>query len=111
MNNNDYYNKLQKHIETMESLRAEGKTIGKGIIGESLLKDDLFFCAALARSLRLIDGVKILLEERNLTCSGALLRLEMDNCMRTYAAFIAENRDEFFDCVIDGRRQSRDPGR
>ena len=42
MNNNDYYNKLQKHIETMESLRAEGKTIGKGIIGESLLKDDLF---------------------------------------------------------------------
>ena len=34
----------------------------------------------------------MMLKERNLTCAGVLLRMQMDNCMRTYAAFIAEDK-------------------
>ena len=43
-----------------------------------------------------------MLQDRNLTCAGVLLRMQMDNCMRTYAAFIAEDRDAAVQCVIDG---------
>lgn len=97
-----YYAALDRIIDSLEKLRSEGVRIARGIIGETLTKDDLFFCASLDRCLRLTDGIIPLLKERNLTCAGALLRLQMDNCMRTYAAFIAEDRTKVIDCIIDG---------
>lgn len=76
--------------------------MARGIIGENLTKDDLFFCATLDRCLHLMDGLSIMLRERNLTCAGPVLRLQMDNCMRTYAAFIAEDKDAVTSCLIHG---------
>ena len=102
MNNKKYYTALNRLIDSLEELRLKGVKIARGIIGETLTKDDLFFCASLDRCLRLTDGIITLLKERNLTCAGALLRLQMDNCMRTYAAFIAEDRTKVIDCIIDG---------
>lgn len=102
MNNSEYLGALEEIIGSLKELRAEGINIAKGIIGETLTKDDFFFCASLDRCLRLTDGIILLLRERNLTCSGALLRLQMDNCMRTYAAFIAEDRTKVINCIIDG---------
>lgn len=32
------------------------------------------------------------------------MRLQLDNCMRTYAAFIAADKDAVIDCVISGNR-------
>ena len=102
MKNTEYLTKLDEIIASLKMLRSEGVTIARGIVGETLTKDDLFFCASLDRCLRLTDGIILLLKERNLTCAGALLRLQMDNCMRTYAAFIAEDRTKVIDCIIDG---------
>ena len=102
MNNEEYFMVLDKYITSLQELRAEGIIIAHGIIGENLTKDDLFFCASLDRCLHLIDGVIVLLRERNLTCAGPILRLQMDNCMRTYAAFIAEDRTKVVDCLIYG---------
>ena len=102
MNNEAYFSALDKIIDSLEKLRLEGVTLAKDIIGENLTQDDFFFCASLDRCLRLTDGIILLLKERNLTCAGALLRLQMDNCMRTYAAFIAEDRIKIIDCIIDG---------
>ena len=102
MNNSEYLGALEEIIGSLKELHAEGINIAKGIIGETLTKDVFFFCASLDRCLRLTDGIILLLRERNLTCSGALLRLQMDNCMRTYAAFIAEDRTKVIDCIIDG---------
>lgn len=76
--------------------------MARGIISENLTKDDLFFCATLDRCLHLMDGFSIMLRERNLTCAGPVLRLQMDNCMRTYAAFIAEGKDAVTSCLIHG---------
>lgn len=45
-----------------------------------------------------------MLQKRNLTCAGVLLRMQMDNCMRTYAVFIAEDRSAVIDCIINGSR-------
>ena len=100
MNNKTYYTALDRIIGSLEKLRTEGVTIARGIIGETLTKDDLFFCASLERCLRLTDGITILLKECDLTCAGALLRLQMDNCMRIYTAFITEDRSKAIDCII-----------
>ena len=102
MNNEVYFMSLDEYERALKELRTQGIAIATGIIGENLAKDDLFFCASLDRCLRLIDGVIPMLKERNLTCAGALLRLQMDNCLRTYAAFIAADKEKVIDCIISG---------
>ncbi len=39
---------------------------------------------------------------------GALLRMQLDNCMRTYAAFIAEDKIRVIDCVVKGDIKLKD---
>lgn len=102
MTNEEYYQEIEERIATLQSLRREAISLSRGMIGESLLQEDLFFCAAADRCIRLIDGFIPMLRNRNLTCAGVLLRMQMDNCMRTYAAFIAEDRNAVVNCIIDG---------
>ena len=102
MTNEEYYQEIEERITTLQTLRREAIDLSCGIIGESLLQEDFFFCASADRCIRLIDGFIPMLRERNLTCAGVLLRMQMDNCMRTYAAFIAEDRDAVVNCIIDG---------
>lgn len=93
MNNTEYYDAAEKRIKKLMELRKQGISLAKGIIGETLFKEDFFFCTSADRSLNLIDGFADMLRKRNLTCVGALLRLQMDNCMRSYAAFIAKDKE------------------
>lgn len=102
MTNEEYFLQIEPIIAELQRLRQEAVNLSAGMIGESLLQEDLFFCAAADRCIRLIDGFVLMLRDRNLTCAGAMLRLQMDNCMRTYAAFIAEDRKAVVDCVING---------
>lgn len=102
MTNEEYSKELDLKIEALKELRSQGIQLARGIIGENLTKGELFFCASLDRCLHLMDGFVVMLRERNLTCAGALLRLQMDNCMRTYAAFIAKDKNAVTDCLIDG---------
>ena len=104
MENNEYYSIILQYIKDLKLLRKEGVQLGSAVIGESLFKEDLYFLAAINRCLDLIDGFIELIDNRNLTCAGALLRLQMDNCMRTYAVFIADNKDEVVNCIISGER-------
>ena len=102
MTNAEYYQEIEELITTLQSLRREAISLSRGIIGESLMQEDFFFCAAADRCIRLIDGYIPMLRDRNLTCAGVLLRMQMDNCMRTYAAFIAEDQNAVSNCIIDG---------
>ena len=104
MDNVAYFAELDARISEIKKLRGQCPFFAKGIIGQTLIKEDLFFCAALDRSVQLSEGFIVLLQERNLSCAGALLRLQMDNCMRTYAAFIAADKDAVIDCIIHGRK-------
>ena len=104
MDNVAYFAELDARISEIKKLRGQCPIFAKGIIGQTLIKEDLFFCAALDRSVQLSEGFIVLLQERNLSCAGALLRLQMDNCMRTYAAFIAADKDAVIDCIIHGRK-------
>lgn len=100
MTNDEYFDEITPKIESLSEIRKKGKDIAAGIIGQTLLREDLFFCASADRNMNLTDGFVEMLRTRNLTCAGALLRLQMDNCMRTYAAFIAKDRRSVIDCII-----------
>ena len=106
MDNTEYYNELENRIITIRELRKSCTILAADIIGKTLFKEDFFFCAAADRCAQLSDGLIVLLQHRNLSCVGALLRLQMDNCMRTYAAFIAADQPAVIDCVIKGRKIS-----
>ena len=102
MTNEEYFDKIVSPIEALRILNSEAKELAVRIIGENLLKEDLCLCAMLDRSMRLTDGFIPMIEARNSTCAGALLRLQMDNCLRLFALFIAKDRDEAVDRIIDG---------
>ena len=104
MKKEEYNVERASYIEQLQELRKKAVSIATGIIGETLCTDDLFFCASVDRCIRLIDGLIPMLRDRNLTCVGVLLRTQMDNCMRTYDAFIAKDRNAVIRCILDGTR-------
>ena len=106
MDNAEYGRELEKRINFIKDMRKKCAPLAAGIVGKTLFKEDFFFCAALDRCVQLSEGIVVLLQQRNLSCVGALLRLQMDNCMRTYAAFIAADKDAVIDCIIHGRKIS-----
>lgn len=102
MTNEEYFGKIASPIEALKILRTEAITLAAKIIGENLLREDLCICAMLDRSIRFADGFTPMIEARNLTCAGAFLRLQMDNCLRLFAFFIANDKNEAVDCIING---------
>ena len=106
MNNEEYNESLRERLHKLKELREAAKSVAKGIIGNTLYKEDLFFTSALDRSVALLDGIVDMLKVRNLMCVGILVRSQIDNCMRIFAAFIAEDKTAFMDGFLDGKRIS-----
>ena len=102
MNNTEYKKEIEALIPELERINEEAIPIAKGIIGNTLLQVDLGFAALLNRSQQLTDGFIAMVKARNLTCVAALLRLQLDNCMRLYALYIAEDRKGFINSLMDG---------
>lgn len=106
MTNDEYLHQIAPKVETLTTLSTEALSLCQGIIGRSLTKEDFYFSASANRCINLITGFVDMLKTRNLTCAGVLLRMQMDNCMRTYAAFIAEDCNAVVDCIIQGGKIS-----
>ncbi len=106
MNTEEYYEFLNERFQKIKELREAAKSLAAGIIGNTLYKEDLFFTSALDRSVALLDGIVKMLQDRNLTCVGILVRSQIDNCMRIFAAFIADDKTAFMDGFIQGKKIS-----
>lgn len=106
MKDNEFTRIVTTKIEQLNCQIDFAKELAKGIIGKNLLKVDLCFCAFLDRSMKLSRGFSQMITNKNLTCAGALLRLQMDNCMRLYAIYIAEDEDAVISTIIDGGKIS-----
>lgn len=104
MNNQDYKEYIKPKVQLLTDLIINSYAIGGKVIGETLFKEDFFTTAILNRFVTLTEGFKTLILERNLTCCGALLRLQLDNCMRLYGLSIAEDIDMAIDTVMSGGR-------
>ena len=63
----------------------------------------MFFISALNRRVQFIDGIIDLLRTRNLTCAGILVRTQLDNLMRVFAAFISEDSRLFIKETLSGK--------
>lgn len=104
MTNDEYSSVVLSSVKELQELRMQAVSLAKGVIGETLLSEDLYFCASLDRCIRLIDGFIPMLQSRNLTCAGVLLRMQMDNCMRTYAALVAGDKELLVQHLLGGER-------
>lgn len=102
MNQEEYEAELGKRLDIFTSLRHESKGLVAGVVGKNILTEDLFFTSAIGRSVDILDGLSILLKVRNLTCAGALVRLQLDNLMRVFAAFISCDREKFMKDFLEG---------
>lgn len=102
ISNDEYYDKISILEKTLEVLRKKTLSLTAKVVDETLYKEDLYYCAAADRNTHLIDGFVDMLKTRNLTCAGVLLRIQIDTCMRTYAAFIAQDRDALISGMIEG---------
>lgn len=107
MDNIEYEKILNTRLNGVSLIRKELIDISKKIIGNSLYMEDLFFTSAIDRSVALLDGLASMLQLRNLTCAGIILRSQLDNCMRVFAAFIAEDRKKFIEDFMDGKKISQ----
>lgn len=88
-----------------QSVRKQAIQLAADVIGQTLCEDDFYIVSIIDKCIRLIDGFLIMLESRNLTCAGILLRVQIDNCLRTYALYIAKNQAEVFQSIISGKEQ------
>lgn len=102
MTNDEYFNEIETYFIKLREYREKSKSIAAGIIGENLTEDDLFFISALNRRVQFIDGIMNLLRTRNLTCTGIIVRTQLDNLMRVFAAFISEDRRSFIKETLSG---------
>lgn len=63
---------------------------------------DLLAFAAIKRSLSLQQAMLSLIRDKNYFSAASLLRLQIDSCMRFYAAFLVDNPHEFATKVLEG---------
>lgn len=102
MNNDEYKKLLESRLLSLKELRYFAKELAAKIIGATLFKEDLFFTSSLDKSIALSDGIVKMLDIRNLTCVGVLVRTQIDICLRIFAAFIAADKNAFIDGFIKG---------
>lgn len=91
---------LKQIIDELEAAREEGLRLAAAVIGQTLFSDDLYILSLIDKSLRLVDGFKSMIEQRNLTCAGILLRVQLDNCLRTYALYAAADKREVVNSML-----------
>ncbi len=96
--------KLLPLIKELKDLNEESIEIARNLIGETLFKTDLYFCALLNKSIQLTDGFLTIMELRNLTNAGIILRENIDNCLRMFAMYIVDNPEALVDCIANGDR-------
>ena len=72
---------------SFKNARKTGIQLAANVIGQTLIEDDFYILSLIDKCIRLIDGFLDMLDSRNLTCAGVLLRIQIDNCLRTYVSY------------------------
>lgn len=98
-------NSIDDLINEIKAQREIMFTQAKNVIGGSLLRDDFYFLSLVDRCIRLSDGFVEMISSRNIMCLGILLRCLLDNIMRLFAYFIAEDRDELVQIFLKDEKK------
>lgn len=75
--------------------------------GSMMYHTDLFAIGAAKRCICLVDGFCTLVENWNLVCARALLRLQIDTALRFSAVTLVEDQEAFVQAVLKDERIDR----
>lgn len=106
MTNDEYQKKISERVSAITHYEKETLEITKAVLGKNMIPADLPYIGFLDRSIRLARGFILMLESRNLSCCGAILRLIIDNCLRLYAINIADDTDSAVNTILTGGKIS-----
>jgi hypothetical protein len=103
MSDNDLANRLAFLKTGIDAQLQLGLKIMKAY-GGAVYPLDLVSSAVLHRSMSLIAGFCAMIEAHNFICAAPLLRLQIDNLLRFYAALIVSDPHEFAIEVFRGKQ-------
>lgn len=102
--------KIAKALENLEKNQHIHHQLGADMLkvdDGKLFPLDILVVAVLNRSTSLLAGFISLIEKRNFVAAAPLLRLQLDNCVRLYAAWIVKEPHDFAFNVLAGNRISQ----
>lgn len=89
-------------LQNLRNLKEDHKFIGKFLLKEQFFPPDILAVAVLNRSMCLLSGFAALVEARNLVAAGPLVRFQLDNALRFFAASLVDSADDFAWRVLEG---------
>lgn len=95
--NGQYFVELRPHLLALDALAKKGVDLFRELDKSEASRAKFVLQAALHRNLKLRNGLKLMLETRNLLCAASIVRMQIDTCMRLNAPLVVpKNRSE--DC-------------
>ena len=91
-----------KHIESLADLHLKHLMEMMKADGGKIFGLDLLAQAAFKRSMSLCAGFACLVRSKNYLSAATLVRLQLDTCLRFFAAFIVEHPHDFARSVLNG---------
>lgn len=96
---------LDELIEKLRLLSSKHFEVTEKIIkadDAKIFALDLLAVSVAKRSISLVSGFTTMIKEENFICAAPLLRLQLDNALRFFAAFLVEDPHELAKGCIDG---------
>ncbi|MGI0491010.1 hypothetical protein ACN4EG_04290 [Alkalinema pantanalense CENA528] len=90
------------HIESLEALHLKYLTEMMQADSGKIFGVDLLAQAAFKRSMSLCAGFACLVKSKNYLSAATLVRLQLDTCLRFFAAFIVEHPHDFAQSILMG---------
>lgn len=92
------HGKIQDHVHVAQlCMSADGGKVHT---------PDLWINAGIRRSMQVLDGFTSMVRARNISCAGALLRVQIDTALRLFACTLM-NADELTAAALKGERLDR----
>jgi len=99
-------NKMSDILKKLEALENSHIQVAKEMLGAgggSIFPLDFFALGIIQRSLLLVKGFCGLVRSNNFTSAAPLIRLQLDNLLQMYAAFIAKDPHDFAMKKLEGK--------
>lgn len=95
MDSEQFKQEAEKIEQSLSALRVAERNAVIPFMNGDFTQWDLYLASSSEYAMRLIDGFISMLGSRNLVCVAQLLRAQIGVCLRTFALFAAEDRDDF----------------
>jgi hypothetical protein len=102
---------LQNKLNRLTSLRDLHIPMARKIGDGDIYPLDLLALATCKRSMGVLSGACLLVENVNFMCAAPLLRLQLDNCLRFFASTLVDDPHEFAVKVMQGIRIDKQKSR